>query len=133
MIRFTDGGSSSTSGSEPGSGTDLSLYISPSLTVQGVKRLIRSSRPALEKRQLRLIHSGRVLSPGVKMVRWLDQMGKRVVGPGKEKEKGEEEEEETVWIHCAVGLDEEEGEGEKEEEGKEVSFPPLSRSRPLLG
>lgn len=70
-------------------------------------------RPELQKRRLRLIHSGRLLPNGTLLFDWLVSLEERqkraytedskdvrglkgAITPGKGKET-------TTWIHCSVG------------------------------
>ncbi|PWZ02178.1 hypothetical protein BCV70DRAFT_198460 [Testicularia cyperi] len=41
-------------------------------TIREIKRRVRYERPSLERRRLRLIHSGRILRDGIRLVSWLD-------------------------------------------------------------
>lgn len=110
---------------------NLSLSITPATSISQLKSLIRSSLPSeLEGRNLRLIHSGRMLSDGVRIVPWVEAMEERVRrqaegavegvvrevkgrGHGGGLEDGVEEEgdgdgeKEMIWIHCIVGGKEE--------------------------
>lgn len=110
---------------------NLSLSITPTTSISQLKSLIRSSLPSeLEGRNLRLIHSGRMLSDGVRIVPWVEAMEERVRrqaegavegvvrevkgrGHGGGLEDGGEEEgdgdgeKEMIWIHCIVGGKEE--------------------------
>lgn len=110
---------------------NLSLSITPITSISQLKSLVRSSLPGeLEGRNLRLIHSGRMLSDGVRIVPWVEAMEERVRrqaegavegvvrevkgrGHGGGLEDGGEEEgdgdgeKEMIWIHCIVGGKEE--------------------------
>lgn len=108
---------------------NLPLSITPTTSISQLKSLVRSSLPGeLEGRNLRLIHSGRMLSDGVRIVPWVEAMEERVRrqaegavegvvrevkgrGHGGGLEDGGEEEadreKEMIWIHCIVGGKEE--------------------------
>ncbi|WVO24957.1 uncharacterized protein IAS62_006339 [Cryptococcus decagattii] len=110
---------------------NLSLSITLITSISQLKSLVRSSLPGeLEGRNLRLIHSGRMLSDGVRIVPWVEAMEERVRrqaegavegvvrevkgrGHGGGLEDGGEEEgdgdgeKEMIWIHCIVGGKEE--------------------------
>ncbi|KAE8542165.1 hypothetical protein D1P53_001648 [Cryptococcus gattii VGV] len=109
--------------------SNLPLSITPTTSISQLKSLVRSSLPGeLEGRNLRLIHSGRMLSDGVRIVPWVEAMEERVRrqaegavegvvrevkgrGRGGGLEDGGEEEgdgeKEMIWIHCIVGGKEE--------------------------
>ncbi|CUA77567.1 hypothetical protein RSOLAG22IIIB_02584 [Rhizoctonia solani] len=53
---------------------DLLLGVSSHDTIRDVKALIRSLRPLLERRRLRLIHAGRLLTDGTRLVPWLEAL-----------------------------------------------------------
>ena len=111
-IRFTEGGS------------DLIVHVDKKDTVKDVKQKvfrspnalserltrcycqIRDVRPELQRRRLRLIHSGRLLTDGTFIYSWLtsleDKQRKAV------KEVTAEEEipnagQALTWLHCSVG------------------------------
>ncbi|SPO37636.1 uncharacterized protein PSFLO_03111 [Pseudozyma flocculosa] len=43
-------------------------------TVRDVKRIVRSDRPAIHRRRIRLIHAGRILRDGIRLVSYFDQL-----------------------------------------------------------
>ncbi|OXG76761.1 hypothetical protein C345_06621 [Cryptococcus neoformans A2-102-5] len=105
---------------------NLALTITPTTSISQLKSLIRSSLPdELEGRNLRLIHSGRMLSDGVRIVPWVEAMEERVRrqaegavegivrevkghrGGLEDGEEGGEGGQEMIWIHCIVGGKEE--------------------------
>lgn len=105
---------------------NLALTITPTTSISQLKSLIRSSLPdELEGRNLRLIHSGRMLSDGVRIVPWVEAMEERVRrqaegavegivrevkghrGGLEDGEEGGEGGKEMIWIHCIVGGKEE--------------------------
>ncbi|KAH7345274.1 DUF2407 ubiquitin-like domain-containing protein [Rhizoctonia solani] len=53
---------------------DLLLGVSSRDTIRDVKALIRSLRPPLERRRLRLVHAGRLLTDGTRLVPWLEAL-----------------------------------------------------------
>ncbi|PWN53671.1 hypothetical protein IE53DRAFT_366141 [Violaceomyces palustris] len=66
-------------GDRKGKGRDLSSPANsdpryPDESVRDFKRRIRRAIPSLEHRKLRLIHSGRVLRDGIRLVSWLDSL-----------------------------------------------------------
>ncbi|KAL0961519.1 hypothetical protein HGRIS_006460 [Hohenbuehelia grisea] len=65
VVRFTDGI------------PDLTLSVSAQDHVRDVKRAIRTERPMLERRRLRLICLGRLLTDGVRLVEWLETLEDR--------------------------------------------------------
>ena len=84
---------------------------------------IRTSRPALARRNLRLIYLGRVLSPTLTLVPYLTQQRDRAraldpPAAGGASKADEDHVEDVVWLQCAVGL--ELGEGEEETERSEA-------------
>ncbi|KAA8906282.1 DUF2407 C-terminal domain-containing protein [Sphaerosporella brunnea] len=67
---------------------DLLLPLSdPSTTTNSLRQLIRTSRPSLSQRKLRLIHSGKVLPDGAPFSALFP-----LAQPGA-----------NIWIHCSVG------------------------------
>lgn len=110
---------------------NLPLSITPTTSISQLKSLVRSSLPGeLEGRNLRLIHSGRMLSGGVRIVPWVEAMEERVrrqaegavegvvrevkgrghgggLDDGEDEEGNGDGEKEMIWIHCIVGGKEE--------------------------
>lgn len=105
---------------------NLPLSITPTTSISQLKSHIRSSLPdELEGRNLRLIHSGRMLSDGVRIVPWVEAMEERVRrqaegavegvvrevkghrGGLEDGERGGKGGKEMIWIHCIVGGKEE--------------------------
>ncbi|WVQ73383.1 hypothetical protein IAR50_002954 [Cryptococcus sp. DSM 104548] len=108
---------------------NLPLMLSHSTSIAQLKALIRSHVSELQERGLRLIHSGRLLSDGVRIVPWVETMEARVKrqaegglgledvvrgvremgeGGGAKGRKGKgREEERKVYVHCIVGGKEE--------------------------
>jgi len=115
-IRFTEGGS------------DLIVHVVEKDTVRDVKQKIRGARPELQKRRLRLIHSGRLLTDGTFIYSWLisleDKQRKAV------KEAAAEEVpsvgQTLTWLHCSVGP-------ELTQEEEEEDLAQAAQIKPLRG
>jgi len=116
-IRFTEGGS------------DLIVHVGERDTVKDVKQKIKDARPELQRRRLRLIHSGRLLTDGTFIYSWLtsleDKQRKAV------KEVTAEEDIPSVsqaltWLHCSVGP-------ELTQEEEEESLAQATQIKPLRG
>ncbi|CDZ97096.1 Domain of unknown function DUF2407 N-terminal [Phaffia rhodozyma] len=144
-IRFTEIADEANQGVSIDSG-DLDISVAACL-------LIRSSRPHLMNRRLRLIYSGRVLNPLIVVLPWLRLLSEKTKASvhqstttlrsafedlsASELDKGgggrREEEDEIYWIHCSVGLSFEQSE---EEEDKRSLTEPAEESQttpPLRG
>ena len=130
-IRFTEGGS------------DLIVHIGERDTVKDVKQKvldvavsqdeilrrhhgqIRDVRPELQKRRLRLIHSGRLLTDGVFIYSWLTSLEdkqRKAVKDVSSEEAVPTTSHVLTWLHCSVGP-----ELTKEEEEEN-----LAQARPVL-
>ncbi|OCF35126.1 hypothetical protein I316_03167 [Kwoniella heveanensis BCC8398] len=112
-------------------GGNLEIWVEGGESVGSVKDQIRTLRPALQPLNLRLIHSGRLLTDGILLLPWLRSLEERVkrqaAGVGGEVEKvlkdvglaeddsddddgdadgnnnRSKKEKERVWLHCIVG------------------------------
>ncbi|ODO00212.1 hypothetical protein I350_06838 [Cryptococcus amylolentus CBS 6273] len=125
---------------------NLSLMLSHSTSIAQLKALIRSHVSELQERGLRLIHSGRLLSDGVRLVPWVETMeirvkrqaegglgledvvrGVREIGEGGGGKKGKEER--KVYVHCIVGGKEE---PQRQQETVEAAAMPRRRGFDVL-
>ncbi|WWD18638.1 hypothetical protein CI109_103091 [Kwoniella shandongensis] len=122
------------------SGRNLDIWVEEGENVGSVKEQIRHLRPALSSLNLRLIHSGRLLTDGILLIPWLRSLEERVrrqaagvggemesvlkdVGLGEEDDDGAQKEsrkregsgQERVWLHCIVGGKEEQTTKEEED------------------
>lgn len=84
---------------------------------RSIQRQIRLMRPSLEKRRLRLIHSGRLLTDGTFLYGWiasLEEHQRRAnVDTGTSREStdssagadasGGHHHQEPIWLHCSIG------------------------------
>lgn len=127
-IRFTEGVK------------DLTLDISEKDSVRDTKSKIRLMRPSLEKRRLRLIHSGRLLTDGTFLYGWiasLEEHQRRAnVDTGTSREStdssagvdagGGHHHQEPIWLHCSIGP-------EIQEEEEEDAAQPDPQIAPLRG
>ncbi|KAG8965546.1 hypothetical protein FRC00_000022 [Tulasnella sp. 408] len=127
-IRFTEGVK------------DLNLDISERETVRDIKSKIRLMRPSLEKRRLRLIHSGRLLTDGTFLYGWiasLEEHQRRAnVDTGTSRQStdsspaadslGGHQRPEPIWLHCSIGP-------EIQEEQEEDAAQPDPQIAPLRG
>ncbi|KDN42913.1 hypothetical protein RSAG8_06439, partial [Rhizoctonia solani AG-8 WAC10335] len=127
---------------------DLLLGVSSNDTIRDVKALIRSLRPSLERRKLRLVHAGRLLTDGTRLVPWLEALAahsrknntKNVPSrspassptttnfPSRKSTSSLQEpspEPTDVWIHCSIGP-----EGEDIDEDDKLQEPQIA---PLRG
>ncbi|WWC70910.1 uncharacterized protein I206_104862 [Kwoniella pini CBS 10737] len=124
---------------------NLQCWIENYENVGNLKEQIKTLRPSLENYNLRLIHSGRLLTDGILLLPWLKSLEERVkrqaAGVGgdvenilkdvgltednfnsnddlnKSKENGfKEKEQDKVWLHCIVGSKEEKTPSNEEEE-----------------
>ena len=81
------------------------------------KKQIRESRPALQDRRLRLIHSGRLLTDGTLLYSWLETLEERQRRATFTSEAGDTPGHggtaSTIWLHCSVGPKLEPGEDEE--------------------
>ncbi|KAG9048953.1 hypothetical protein FS837_011596 [Tulasnella sp. UAMH 9824] len=127
-IRFTEGVK------------DLNLDISERESVRDIKSKIRLMRPSLEKRRLRLIHSGRLLTDGTFLYGWiasLEEHQRRAnVDTGTSRQStdsspsadtsGGHQRAEPIWLHCSIGP-------EIQEEQEEDAAQPDPQIAPLRG
>ena len=110
-IRFTEGGS------------DLIVHVGEKDTVKGVKQKvfrtpgalsekltrhcgqIRDVRPELQRRRLRLIHSGRLLTDGTFIYSWLTSLEDKQRKAVKDVTEDEfpNVSQALTWLHCSVG------------------------------
>ncbi|KAL5641535.1 hypothetical protein ACGC1H_001875 [Rhizoctonia solani] len=131
-IRFTE--------SEP----DLLLGVSSRDTIRDVKALIRSLRPLLERRRLRLVHAGRLLTDGTRLVPWLEALeahsrksnahnvtSRSSVSsptatnfpPRRSTSSIQEPDPEPtdVWIHCSIGPEGEDNDGDDKQQEPQIA------------
>lgn len=105
---------------------DFDLRVKEGETVRDIKRHIRNSRPQLQNRRLRLIHSGKLLSEKTDVHKLLTSLEER------QRRRIDDDLDEAQplltanWLHCSVGA--ELGEGEVEEEASQSG-----QIRPLRG
>jgi len=110
---------------------DLELTVGEADTVKDVKTRIRGFRPTLQKRVLRLIHSGRILTNGTVFYTWLttlEERQQRAVAGDSVAEDGSAASEGVkpkIKIHCSIGP-----EMKQEEEDESVQTAQLT---PLRG
>ncbi|KAG8706202.1 hypothetical protein FRC08_001215 [Ceratobasidium sp. 394] len=127
---------------------DLLLAVSSQETVRDIKALIRSLRPELERRRLRLVHAGRILTDGIRLVPWLDALKARARNAASTTNRSAVSSPTSptfpartsisssnyielvslapdTWIHCSIGP---EGEGIEDEEGEQQG-----QIKPLTG
>ncbi|KAF4621039.1 hypothetical protein D9613_000362 [Agrocybe pediades] len=120
VVRFTEGV------------PDLTISVDKLDSVRDVKRRIRQTRPELQNRRLRLIHSGRLLTDGTLLYAWLASLEERQqradslaadagAGSGAEAKKKES----TTWIHCSVGPVMKPGETEEDARAQTSQIQPL--------
>ncbi|KAG9121196.1 hypothetical protein FRC07_002957 [Ceratobasidium sp. 392] len=127
---------------------DLLVAVSSQETVRDLKALIRSLRPGLEKRRLRLVHAGRILTDGIRLVPWLEALEERARNASTSATNRSPASSPTsptfpartsisslrhaepanptvdIWIHCSIGP---EGEGiEEEEKEQQAQIKPLT-------
>ncbi|KAG8715473.1 hypothetical protein FRC11_003972 [Ceratobasidium sp. 423] len=118
---------------------DLLLGVSSHDTIRDVKALIRSLRPSLERRRLRLVHAGRLLTDGTRLVPWLEALeahsrksnaknaSSRSPGssptntnfpPRRSSSSLQEPDPEPidVWIHCSIGPEGEDIDGDDKQQ-----------------
>ncbi|KAF8244282.1 hypothetical protein K440DRAFT_647004 [Wilcoxina mikolae CBS 423.85] len=83
----------------------LPIASPPTTTTATLKLLIRSQRPSLSNRKLRLIHSGKVLpdGPPLSQLLPLPQTPPPKAADRKGKQKEENPEPPRIFLHCAVG------------------------------
>ncbi|KDQ14989.1 hypothetical protein BOTBODRAFT_109072 [Botryobasidium botryosum FD-172 SS1] len=88
---------------------DLELTVGETDTVKDVKTRIRGFRPTLQKRVLRLIHSGRILTNDTVFYAWLSTLEarqQRAVNSENATEDGSATSEDVkpkIKIHCSIG------------------------------
>lgn len=110
----------------------VDLLVAPHEHVRDVLARIRINRPALVGRRLRLIHLGRILTDGIRLVSWMQTIRARAepsttaVAPATAssgKGKGPEQPRDgAIWLQCSIG--------EALEDGEEAQAPQLE---PLRG
>ncbi|KAG8747240.1 hypothetical protein FRC10_001856 [Ceratobasidium sp. 414] len=126
---------------------DLLLAVSSQETIRDIKALIRLLRPGLEKRRLRLVHAGRILTDGIRLVPWLDALETRARNAASAANRSAASSPTSptfptrtsispshhagpissadTWIHCSIGP---EGEGAEDEEREQQG-----QIKPLTG
>ncbi|KAF8312993.1 hypothetical protein DL93DRAFT_2081687 [Clavulina sp. PMI_390] len=109
--------------------TDLEMSVTPQDTVREVLRRIRVARPTLARRKLRLIHAGRLLTPGTLLHGWLVSLETRqsssarrlvISSPAADSKTAKDGiatgtvswDSGDVYIHCSIGAEIPEGEVE---------------------
>ncbi|CAE6428856.1 unnamed protein product [Rhizoctonia solani] len=120
---------------------DLLLGVSSHDTIRDVKALIRSLRPSLERRRLRLVHAGRLLTDGTRLVPWLEALEAHSrksnannvptrspassptsasFPPRRSTSSVQEQNSEPadVWIHCSIGSEGDDTDGDKQQESQ---------------
>ncbi|CAE7231677.1 unnamed protein product [Rhizoctonia solani] len=123
---------------------DLLLGVSSRDTIRDVKALIRSLRPPLEQRRLRLVHAGRLLTDGTRLVPWLEALEAHsrksnaknapsrspATSPTKTNFPShrstlsiqEPDPEPTdVWIHCSIGPEGEDIDGDDKPQEPQIA------------
>jgi len=93
-----------------------------------VKQKIRDVRPELQKRRLRLIHSGRLLTDGTFIYPWLTSLEDKQRKAVKEvtTEEIPEASQALTWLHCSVGP-------ELTQEEEEENLTQATQIKPLRG
>ncbi|KAI0032788.1 hypothetical protein K488DRAFT_49163 [Vararia minispora EC-137] len=123
VIRFNDGI------------PDLSLRLGQNDTLRQLKANIRAERPQLERRRLKLIHAGRLITNDIRIFEWLTSFEDRqrraeaaqaaatpIVAPLP-----------IAYFHCSVGPELEPGETEDSDEGQTTQIKPLRGFDRLAG
>ncbi|KAF9644071.1 hypothetical protein BDM02DRAFT_3103492 [Thelephora ganbajun] len=115
-IRFTEGGS------------DLIVHVGEKDTVKDVKQKIRHVRPELQRRRLRLIHSGRLLTDGTFVYSWLTSLEDKQQRAVREvtTEEVPIASRALTWLHCSVGP-------ELTQEEEEETLSQATQIKPLRG
>jgi len=122
MVRFTEGVQ------------DLLLHITELETVRDVRAKIREARPQLQRRRLRLVHAGRLLTDGTQLTSWLgtlEERQQRATSKDKGKGKGKDEPDTSIlpsappWLNCSVGPQLADGEEDGEAQPQETQIKPL--------
>ncbi|KAF8500799.1 DUF2407 C-terminal domain-containing protein [Russula emetica] len=128
MVRFTEGVQ------------DLVLQVAEDDSVRDVKAKIREARPKLQRRRLRLIHAGRLLTDATRISSWLGTLEERQQRAAtKVKDETDPSILPTVpstsssstsvpavpWLHCSVGAQLSDGEEEGEAQPQEAQIKPL--------
>ncbi|KAH9969818.1 DUF2407 C-terminal domain-containing protein [Russula dissimulans] len=121
MVRFTEGVQ------------DLLLHVTEHETVRDVKAEIREARPQLQRRRLRLVHAGRLLTDRTQLTSWLGTLEERQQRAAS-KGKGKDEPDTSIlpsappsvpWLNCSVGPQLADGEEDGEVEPQETQIKPL--------
>jgi len=128
MVRFTEGVE------------DLVLQVAEDDSVRDVKVKIREARPKLQRRRLRLIHAGRLLTDRTQISSWLGTLEER---QQRAATKVKDETDPSIlptalptgtssasvsavpWLHCSVGAQLTDGEEEGEAQPQEAQIKPL--------
>ncbi|KAF8272756.1 DUF2407 C-terminal domain-containing protein [Lactarius quietus] len=122
MVRFTEGVQ------------DLVLRLAEHDSVHDVKVKIREGRPQLQRRRLRLIHAGRLLTDSTQLASWLSTLEERQQRAAtKDKDNGDSSMAPTTpspssvpWLlHCSVGPPLSEGEEDDDAQAQEAQIKPL--------
>jgi len=88
---------------------DLVLQVGPQDAVRDVKTKIKTAKPELHNRRLRLIHSGRLLTDGTFIYSWLTSLEEKQRKAVKQNVEFFDEQRATAaiaaatWLHCSVG------------------------------
>ncbi|KAK8858743.1 hypothetical protein IAR55_002972 [Kwoniella newhampshirensis] len=95
-------------------GGNLEIWVEDGENVGGVKEQIRHLRPALSPLNLRLIHSGRLLTDGILLLPWLRTLEERV----RRQAAGVGGEVESVLKDVGLGEDDDDDDGGDDDEGQ---------------
>ncbi|KAI0314069.1 hypothetical protein OF83DRAFT_1138573 [Amylostereum chailletii] len=138
VVRFTEGVQ------------DLSLRLAAKDSVRDIKLKIRTARPELHRRRLRLIHSGRLLTDGTELYAFLaaleDRQRRAATANADARLAGDTDGDPaeatstspapgpaTAYLHCSVGPQYAEGEGEGEDHEQTGQIKPLRGFDRLAG
>ncbi|KAI0252119.1 DUF2407 C-terminal domain-containing protein [Lactifluus subvellereus] len=124
MVRFTEGFE------------DLVLQVTEHDLARDVKTKIREARPQLQRRRLRLIHAGRLLTDGTQLASWLgtlEERQQRAATKGKDEADslalsippGPSAPGSVPWLHCSVGASLSDGEEDGDAQSQEAQIKPL--------
>jgi hypothetical protein len=124
MVRFTEGVQ------------DLVLRLAEQDSVHDVKVKIRDARPQLQRRRLRLIHAGRLLTDDTQLASWLSTLEERQQRAAEKYKDVESSMAPPVpgpaapgsvpWLlHCSVGPHLSEGEEDDDAQAQEAQIKPL--------